>query len=248
MPAPLAAILPAAAGLASNLIPLVGNKQRNKMEMQESARERAYNLAMWEKQNEYNHPIRQMSRLKSAGLNPRLVYGQASGAAAGNAGDVKGYSRPELQTVTDGMKGFEPYYEFKNIEARTNNVDADTVGKSIQNAREGIKLGVDNVTQLDLVSKIKADARSANSQANITAVQNRVMSATIEEQIKKIGADASNAQIRRDLNRLELDLNETLKPFGLTARDPVVVRAIMSFLFQQGGSDLVRKAVKFLIP
>ena len=40
-------------------------------------------LAMWEKGNKYNAPQAQMERLKSAGLNPNLVYG--SGTVAGQS-------------------------------------------------------------------------------------------------------------------------------------------------------------------
>lgn len=40
------------------------------------------NLAMWSAQNEYNSPLAQMNRLKSAGLNPNLVYG--GGNVTGN--------------------------------------------------------------------------------------------------------------------------------------------------------------------
>lgn len=36
------------------------------------------NVDMWNKQNEYNSPSSQMSRLKEAGLNPNLVYGDGA--------------------------------------------------------------------------------------------------------------------------------------------------------------------------
>lgn len=37
-----------------------------------------FEVAQWERQNSYNSPIAQMSRLKAAGLNPDLMYGQGS--------------------------------------------------------------------------------------------------------------------------------------------------------------------------
>jgi len=42
-------------------------------------------LEMWNRANEYNAPTQQMSRLREAGLNPRLIYGASSGQAAGTA-------------------------------------------------------------------------------------------------------------------------------------------------------------------
>lgn len=63
------------------------------------------NMANWMKQNEYNSPKEQMKRLKEAGLNPHLVYGQ--GAVANNAttpksGDVPGWS-PDAPKADSGV-------------------------------------------------------------------------------------------------------------------------------------------------
>ena len=38
-----------------------------------------WNLQQWERSNEYNNPLNQMNRLKSAGLNPNLVFGNGAG-------------------------------------------------------------------------------------------------------------------------------------------------------------------------
>lgn len=40
----------------------------------------AQNIALWEKQVNYNTPANQVARLKEAGLNPALMYGTGSGA------------------------------------------------------------------------------------------------------------------------------------------------------------------------
>lgn len=54
--------------------------------------QRADSLADWEMQNQYNSPAAQMKRLKEAGLNPNLIYGQ--GAVANNSAPVKGADTP----------------------------------------------------------------------------------------------------------------------------------------------------------
>lgn len=52
-------------------------------------------LEMWNKGNAYNNPIEQMKRLKEAGLNPNLVYG--NGSAVGNsAGQLPKYNAPTM--------------------------------------------------------------------------------------------------------------------------------------------------------
>lgn len=40
-----------------------------------AALQNEYNIAQWQRENEYNLPKNQMSRLKKAGLNPDLMYG-----------------------------------------------------------------------------------------------------------------------------------------------------------------------------
>ena len=50
------------------------------------------NVEMWNAENAYNTPAAQMMRMRAAGLNPNLLYGNGQEASAGNASDA-----PELQ-------------------------------------------------------------------------------------------------------------------------------------------------------
>lgn len=52
-------------------------------------------LEMWERANAYNSPQAQMQRLRDAGLNPNLVYG--NGAVANSSGSLPHYQAPNLQ-------------------------------------------------------------------------------------------------------------------------------------------------------
>lgn len=82
---------PATAGAAANAFGQVFSAmQQNKANVMNFAyqnlqynRQRRDNLADWNMMNEYNSPAAQMARLKAAGLNPNLVYG--NGANAGQA-------------------------------------------------------------------------------------------------------------------------------------------------------------------
>lgn len=44
--------------------------------------EQAYNLELWNLQNQYNSPAEQMKRYQDAGLNPNLIYGQQNEASS----------------------------------------------------------------------------------------------------------------------------------------------------------------------
>lgn len=70
------------------------------------AKQRADSLQDWNMQNQYNSPAEQMRRLKSAGLNPNLVYGE--GAVANNS------SLPR-QVQMDNWKPEAPRYDGSGI-------------------------------------------------------------------------------------------------------------------------------------
>lgn len=57
-------------------------------------RQNAWNLQQWHRNNAYNHPAAQMQRLKAAGLNPDLMYGQNAGASMGNSSSPAQGSNP----------------------------------------------------------------------------------------------------------------------------------------------------------
>lgn len=67
------------------------NTQGRGYNMEMYALQRKHALADWNMMNEYNSPIEQMKRLKAAGLNPNLVYG--NGATATSS------SQPRASTV-----------------------------------------------------------------------------------------------------------------------------------------------------
>lgn len=91
MPLPAAAIIGAGATLAGSLFNAGStakqNKKNREFAQQQYEREKADSLDMWNKQNSYNSPEQQMQRLKAAGLNPHMVYG--NGSAVNTAGDIK---------------------------------------------------------------------------------------------------------------------------------------------------------------
>ena len=75
-----------AQGLASLFSSNIG-QQKSKSLMNHQFK---LNKDMFDYTNEYNLPVNQMERLKQAGLNPNLIYG--NGSVAGNVGSSSGVS------------------------------------------------------------------------------------------------------------------------------------------------------------
>lgn len=61
------------------------NTNTDNRNFQEYMHNKSHDFAMqdWERQNKYNSPQQQMQRLKEAGLNPNLIYGNGATATAG---------------------------------------------------------------------------------------------------------------------------------------------------------------------
>lgn len=100
------------------------------------------NAALWREQSAYNTPANQMARLKAAGLNPNLAYGQIAESRASNPPQMVAPRPSEMSKLM-------PYYEVKNqqvqndllraqvseVLARKRSIDADTKSKEYENSQ-----------------------------------------------------------------------------------------------------------------
>lgn len=75
----------AGGGIASSLINVIGQSYINRQNIEEQRRAQAVAQQNWIEQQEYNSPKNQVARIKEAGLNPDMLYGQSSAGVAGNA-------------------------------------------------------------------------------------------------------------------------------------------------------------------
>lgn len=111
---------------AINAVANIGSSLINNA-FQRSENKKAYdrNLAMWNMENEYNHPVQQMARLREAGLNPNMVYGSGATtlAASTKAAQPANVSFPQL----DILSALNSYQDLKQKDAMTQNIQAQTI-------------------------------------------------------------------------------------------------------------------------
>ena len=89
-------------------------------------RQNAWNLQQWDRNNAYNHPAAQLQRIKAAGLNPDLIYGQnASGIGGLSTSPAQGSNpipkQPFQMTLDPTM-----FAQVSLLNSQKKNVDADT--------------------------------------------------------------------------------------------------------------------------
>lgn len=128
----LPSILGAASSLGGSIVQMFSQRASEKrtLEANRQLAEEAYrrDLDMWNKANEYNTPEAQMLRLKEAGLNPNLIYGNAS--AGGNAAQqMPKYQAPTAQynalPIAEGLQGtISMYQDIQLKNAQIDNVRA----------------------------------------------------------------------------------------------------------------------------
>ena len=81
---------------------------------------------MWDYQNKYNLPSAQMERLKAAGLNPALMYGQGTTGNASNAPQSKFTQLNPYMNAGDVAQLSNAGAQMALVLAQKNNVEEDT--------------------------------------------------------------------------------------------------------------------------
>lgn len=99
----------AAGALFSGAFNLGGMALQHKYNKEMAEIQNQYNIDAWNRQNEYNHPTQQMNRLKEAGLNPNLMYGQGNVGNASSAPQLSAPNAPDAQSaMRDAARAINP--------------------------------------------------------------------------------------------------------------------------------------------
>lgn len=186
----------------------------------------------WNMENEYNLPSAQLQRLKDAGLNPLLMYGE------GGIQNV-GQSAPETPSAPHGAQA---QYNFQNpfagfglmqaqadaLKAQAGNLRSDSelkVQQSLESAartikereqanREGLGYKFEYDSYFDRLEKIKLDNDVERSQASLNdSLANTEVSKRneIEANIKRIDTEASyiDSKMQNETKMTEQDIKES---------------------------------------
>lgn len=134
MPGPLvAAGISAGASLLGSAINAGSTARQNRLQREWNEKmygiQRQDSLADWNMQNEYNSPTAQMQRLKAAGLNPNLVYGNGADATSGpvRSTESKSWSpqAPQVDLAGAAQSGLMAYQDMRLRDAQLDNLKAN---------------------------------------------------------------------------------------------------------------------------
>lgn len=136
-------ILPAAGGLVDTVIggafTSMSGRRNRKFAREMYWRQREDALADWNMQNEYNSPAAQMARLKEAGLNPALVYGDGGSvmqSAVMRSSDMTSGNEQPMQGTRLG-EGMREMYNVRLANAQLKNQElvAENLRQDIANKK-----------------------------------------------------------------------------------------------------------------
>lgn len=172
---------------------------------QQQENEKAYqrSLNMWNLQNEYNSPTQQMARIRAAGLNPNLVYGNGvTGNSSGSAPQYEPakFNAPTMQAyrgwnlgISDAISQFLAY---RTVKAQVDNMEAQNSLIRQQTATEATK-------QANIAASTSRSEFDLNMAKELKDVS--VSSAIADMNQKQAGAAQGWTKANREVIQYELD-------------------------------------------
>lgn len=205
--------------------------------------QRKDNLADWHMQNAYNSPEEQMKRLKAAGLNPHLVYGNgatATTSAAVKSSDLKETNINVPQFDAGSMLG--AYNQIKMTNAQVDNLESvmetQKDQRALLKAQELNTLmstktaGLDYQTKSELqkyqLEAAKIGNQKMEAELSNTLIKNHIDSFTANflqrtqnERIEQVTADLLRTNLGMKLTEQQLEIikkDNTLKQIEIDIR------------------------------
>jgi hypothetical protein len=235
---------------------------------------REWQEEMWQKTNDYNLPSMQMARLKAAGLNPHLIYGQ------GNVGNATMASAPQ-QTNQDFssfataaqnyVSNRKQQVEIDNLKKAQEVMDADKQLKNSQSVNQlagaakteqeknqagelfntVLAQSEANLRNTDIVSKkLESEIGSILAGTDLAKQQTRESGARIEQieqNVKESAAKIKSMMVDNNLKGAEIELKKVelgLRKAGINPNDPAYIRILGRIAEESGLTNDAIKEVK----
>ncbi len=122
-----------------------------------------WNREQWQREADYNSPAAYRARLKAAGMNPDLAYGNVQGAAPASAGMTSGQaSQPVdnslLAQKMTALNVASATLDNKLKSAQVKNLEEDAKNKSLDNRLKGYEVKNEDALQALIGDPLSTDA------------------------------------------------------------------------------------------
>lgn len=178
-------------GIFSQLMNLRENRQQRLNDTLMYALNRKLNREDWMLENQYNSPIMQMQRLKEAGLNPNLVYGNGATATGGNIQSHQNQQREAYQ-MRNPLEGFnlDSIYNMQLQKAQT--------GLAMESAKTQM-----SIQKLNALKSLLTD-----TQNQIAKTESEYLKNTLKEREELVSQQLNKTLAEMDSIRSGIDVNQ----------------------------------------
>ena len=210
------------------------NKKTKKWNEQMMQRQRDWALADWARNNEYNSPRAQMERLKEAGLNPNLVYGNGATTEAANIRSTDTPSwNPQAPDFKDAGRSLSTYQDVR-LKKQQNDLMKQQIAIAERDAQlkalqaSALELGIiEKRFDIDLKGELRpynvsirkkmVEQFDQNIMESLTRMSNATWQMNLNSQANerawqentrsqgKYVSDMSTAELQRDIMRMSMN-------------------------------------------
>lgn len=227
------------------------NRQQLRFAQKMYDRQRTDALSDWKMQNEYNAPNSQMERLKAAGLNPNLVYGNGADAQSNQAvrsSDAPTY-RPEMQPFPQHHYGMDvdnyqdmrvKEAQYSNMQLQGDSLKADIAYKQTMTAnalKEGSKRDIDLGYQEDfkqgMYAQLMENIKARKYQTDYLLQQYDLLSKTKATTVAKAWEELTAQRLRNTKTEAE---TKYIEQMTMTSEIQMRLDQLEKDLREAGGS------------
>lgn len=241
-------VVQAGSGIISSLLANRAAKKTREANKREAELAYQRQVDMFNKQNEYNSPAEQMKRLRAAGLNENLVYG--NGATNTTAVSTPKYDAPTQQYVSnvpDLGSALSMYQDFRLKNAQINNVNAQTIATERKSDTELITQMLLRMRPDQINAQTKKLLAETNKVESLLPYQTEVAKAEADRQssytalalqrLYNTKATGRNIDQSTELKKQETQykaLQNSLRQMGITESDNYLFRIFARMLGESG--------------
>lgn len=243
----IGSILGGISSLTGSYAAYKGQKDTNKTNIRLAQEGREHDVNMWNMQNAYNTPEMQMQRLKEAGLNPNLIYGSGQ-ASTGNADAPK---PAHVATTSNELASFNnnqaiqmlsQYNDWQIKKAQIQNIQEETTSKALQNQfmSESMKdrlFGEQWKANLSYANAKYKDELyiplkyTRHERAEQIRNQSELSGQRLNESLERINYLQKSSRQKQ----LQIELDEQLKPYGMSTSDQLWQRMLAPIIKEKFG-------------
>lgn len=197
-------------GLLGNLLGFGSTQATNKANKNLMRYQYDLNLDLWNKNNAYNTPIAQMERLRTAGLNPNLIYGSSANTGVSSS-PASSPSAPTMQSYQNfGSLGIgEALDRYMGLETMQSQIDLNSA-KTNQYLQQ---------TATEAIRTIREQMAKEKDAFELSKLQERydvwleLQDSVIKNNLSLAGLNSANEEWTRnykgDLTKSEIGRNES---------------------------------------